>query len=221
MLIRLWLLLFCPAWALAVGGTQVTWLGGTQPYDTVPYREADLKAGLEAGSGPPQPFAELDAGLTDWWMLSGRWSQSEGGAPERWQASTRLKLHAQPRWGLGAAAYAGWRTGLFDSAAKRDDGLYYGLVLAWEGAAQSLALNADHNPVQGPIASAAYWGPYMLYAVRPGLEYGLGGQRWVLPQLAFNFPGDLSLDLGLRLGLEEGRPWRFISRLSFQLFPSP
>jgi hypothetical protein len=221
-MLRLCFLLLCPAFATAHGGTQVTWLGGTQPYDTVPYLEADPKIGFEAGSGPPQPFAEVDVGLTDWWMLLGRWSQVAGGAPERWQGGTRFKLHAQPQWGLGAAALAAWRTGLYGSSAKQDDGLFYGLALAWEGAGQSLAANAAYNAVQGLEASVAYWGPYLLYALRPGLEYGEGDQEaWLLPQLAFNFPGDLSLDLGLRVGLEEGRPWRVITRLSFQLFPNP
>ncbi|HXB98311.1 MAG TPA: hypothetical protein VNZ54_09670, partial [bacterium] len=63
---------------------------------------------------------------------------------------------------------------------------------------------------------------YVLYAVRLGVEaaWQQAGEAVVTPQVALNFPGDVSLDLGLRL--DPGRAdQRWLLRLSYELFPSP
>jgi hypothetical protein len=206
-----------PGLAPAFGGTPVTWLGGTLPYDTVPRLEADPKLLLRAGRGGPQLGAGLDVGLTDGWMLGGQWLSLPNQASQG-LAELRVKLLPEPWRGLGLAAAWGWR--LPEGAAARSQ---VTAIAAWEGFDLSVALNLAMDLETGtPRFSAAAWGPYLTYALRPGVEYLRGdGSGWgaLLLQLGFNAPGDLSLDLGYRHG-QDG-DWAFLARLSFLLFPHP
>ena len=56
----------------------------------------------------------------------------------------------------------------------------------------------------------------------PGIELHLTDAH---PQVALNLPGDLSVDLGLKLVYPNAdqaeNSWRILTRLSYQLFPSP
>lgn len=215
-------LLLLPAWAAAFGGSEVTWLGGTQPYDTVPYLEADPKLGFSAGTGAPAVNTALDLGLTDWWMLAGRWDKPLDAAPSAAEALTRVKLLPRPLWGFGAAAYGGWS--LPEGAASD---AFVGISAGWEGADQALFINKAFYQSKAQRLSVGYWAPYPVYFLRPGLEFGVDdppagiAQLWWLPQLGLNFPGDLSLDLGVRILADGSGAWRVITRLSYQLFPNP
>jgi hypothetical protein len=215
-------LLLLPALAPASGGTEVTWLGGSQPYDTVPYLEADPKLLFSAGSGAPALGAALDLGLTDWWMLAGHVAKPLDGSPSEAEAWTRLKLTPQPLWGFGASAFGGWA--LPEGASS--DG-FVGISAGWEGGDQAVFVNKAFFQSQAQRLSFAYWAPYPFFFLRPGLEIGLDDSPagttsgWWLPQLALNFPGDLSLDLGARFLTDGSGAWRALARLSFQLFPNP
>lgn len=224
------LLLALPALLPAFGGTQVTWLGGTLPYDTVPYLEADPKLIWHAGTGAPELGGALDLGLTDRWMLQGQWSKGLDGAASEGAALTRFKLFYWDAMDLGAALFAG--ANLPEGASSRVfAGVSWGMELF--DAASFSANMAFGRPEAGSkiedslsFVKVGLWGPYITYALRPGLEYGVdfvGDQRseWLLPQLALNFPGDLSLDLGVRLASEPVQSYRIFTRLSFELFPNP
>jgi hypothetical protein len=212
-------LLLLPALAAASGGTEVTWLGGTLPYDTVPKWEADPKLLFSAGTGDPGYRASLDLGITDWWMLQAQDFLRTGPDGDQ-RYLTRVKLMPQPWHGFGLTAHAGWWTQ--DMSRAR---MILGGTLGWEGWDQALALTYA-GAGQGQAFSAAYWAPYITFAVRPGFEWGGDStiefrDQWVLPQLAINLPGDLSLDLGVRLLVSNSSVWRGILRLSYQLFPNP
>jgi hypothetical protein len=206
----------------AFGGTQVTWLGGTLPVDTVPYLEADPKLGLAAGTGAPALQAALDLGITDFWMLQGDWSKPLDGGASDGQALSRLRFPGFLPWGFGAAFYGG---------AVLPEGLsadaFGGVIAGWEGADQAIHVNKALYRSGAQSLHVGYWAPYPLYFLRPGLEFGLddlpsGGSRaWWLPQLALNFPGDLSFDLGARIAADGSGAWRVLSRVSYQLFPNP
>jgi hypothetical protein len=213
------LLLLLPALAPAFGGTQVTWLGGTLPYDTVPRLEADPKLLFSAGAGEPSYRASLDVGITDWWMLQAQDFLRTG--PDGDQSYlTRIKLMPQPWHGFGVTVHAGWWTQDMAQAT-----LLKGGTLGWEGWDQALAFSYSGRG-DSQFYSAGYWAPYIAFMVRPGFEWGGDSviqfrDQWVLPQVAINFPGDLSLDLGARILVRDSSVWRGIVRLSFELFPNP
>lgn len=202
-------------------GSSVTWLGGTLPFDTVPYLEADPKLGWSAGSGRPELGAGLDIGLTDGWMLQGEWSKALDEARSDGRVLTRLKLHRADWHGFGAGAFGGLR--LPEGAAGLP---LAGLILSFDGPFIFAAVNVARLGELGYEGSAGFWGPYLAYALRPGLEFGwssgdLKAPLWWLPQLALNLGGDLSIDLGLRIADDPARTWRVLTRISFQLFPNP
>ncbi len=223
MRLRAWAaLLWLSAGLQAGGGSPVTWLGGTLPYDTVPHWEADPKLIWSAGSGAPVVGAALDLGLTDWWMLQGDWSKPLDAAASSGRALTRLKLSPSDIGGFTAAAFGG-----YDLSETRGPDAFVGGIAGWESLEVSVILNAAYYPAMpGTSLSVGIWGPYAAYFIRPGFEWGQRGlgsvpQDWILPQVALNLGGDLSLDLGARFELGGAREWRVLTRLSYQLFPNP
>lgn len=207
--VRLSALLLLLAAQLPALGSSVTWLGGTLPYDTVPHLEADPKLLWGAGSGEPVWGAALDVGITDWWMLQGDWLHPVGEG----RALTRLKLWPTDWHGFGGAVFGG-----IQSAGNRP---FYGGILSLEGFGMSLAYNVTATDAQTLRHQIGFWAPYAVYALRPGLEFVREDGTWVFPQLALNFGGDLSFDVGCRFQLDEPRDWRVLTRLSYQLFPNP
>lgn len=203
-------------------GSSVTWLGGTLPFDTVPHLEADPKLLWGTGTGAARLGAALDVGLSDWWMVQGDWMKPLDGAPADAQVLSRLRLMRTDWRGLALAAFGGVE--LPEGAGAQ---AFVGVIGSLDLSSSNVVVNIVRRvPEEGLVLRVAAWAPYVAFALRPGIEYGwssgaLQGPSWLLPQLAVNLGGDLSIDLGVRFVDDSERSWTALTRLSFQLFPNP
>jgi len=200
----------------ADNGSPEQWLDGTRAWDSTPQEEADVQLLSAFGDGRPNLGAGLRAGLTDTLQAGGQWLPALPGGTDSAELNLKWRLDAPPGLWPGLAAYgrAPWCDGTWTWRG--------GLAAEWDPLDGSLALNAEAGEAGAWGLRAAAWTPYVLYAVRLGVEaaWQQAGEAVVTPQVALNFPGDVSLDLGLRL--DPGRAdQRWLLRLSYELFPSP
>jgi hypothetical protein len=201
----------------AFGSTSETWLGGTQPWDSVPYYE--LNAGLHATGGDGQPGLGpfLEWGILDQLMLAGSWDQPFSGAEGSGDVLLKIREAEMPRWRPALGAYL--RSGFgAEAVAARP-----GLILAIEPWDASLVANAESGP-QGLGWRFAGWTPYVVSFLRLGFEatQPAPGQAWRLwPQITLQAPGDLSAVLGAQTLSDGSGRWAWAAHLSYELFPSP
>jgi hypothetical protein len=200
----------------ADNGSPEQWLDGTRAWDSTPQEEADVQMLSGFGDHRPSLGAGLRAGLTDTLQASGQWLPALPGGQDSAELGLKWRLDAPPGWLPGLAAYgrAPWSAGAWSWRG--------GLAAEWDPLDGSLALNAEAGEAGAWGLRAAALTPYLLYTLRLGVEaaWQRGGAAVLTPQLALNFPGDVSLDLGLRLDPGHGDQ-RWLLRFSYELFPSP
>ena len=210
----LFLLLGFSKYAWAFGGTAETWLGGTQPWDSVPAEELNL--GLEASSSKVvAPFVEL--GVFDQVMLNAKWRQPIDSSPGSGELGIKVRELIFPRWRPAMAAYV--RSGFGNQRV----GLVPGLIFAFEPWDQSLVANLEAG-LDGVLFRCGYWTPYLVSFIRIGFEGVLDSRSdvWkLLPQITFQAPGDISAVFGAETFADSSGRLTWLMRLSYQLFPSP
>jgi hypothetical protein len=200
----------------ADNGSPEQWLDGTRAWDSTPQEEADVQALSAFGDGRPALGAGLRTGLWDTLQAGGYWLPALPGGADSAELNLKWRLDSPPGLLPGLAAYgrAPWSGGAWTWRG--------GLVAEWDALDSSLALNAEAGEAGAWGLRAAAWTPYLAYALRLGAEaaWRPAGAAVITPQLALNLPGDVSVDLGLRLDPgTHGHAW--LLRLSYELFPSP
>jgi hypothetical protein len=203
------------AWAF--GGTQESWLGGTQPWDSVPFFEGNVGLHATGGDGHPGLGPLLEVGLLDQVMLAGAWDQPVDGSPGAGSALLKIREADFPRWRPAVAAYV--KTGLGAATVEARPGL----VLAIEPWDQSLVANLETG-ARGFGFRAGYWTPYLVSFLRAGFEAVLPSSdaAWTLvPQVTLQAPGDVSAVLGAQTRSDGQGQWSWALRISYELFPSP
>lgn len=210
-------LLALTRWAQAFGSTQESWLGGTQPWDSVPYFEMNVGVHGSGGDGRPQLGPLVELGLHDQIMVACTWDQPLDSAPGSGDLMLKLREAEFPRWRPALAIYA--RTGLGTLSTDARAGLVLGIE-PWD---HSLALNLETGP-GGLGARLGYWTPYLVSFVRVGFEGVLPdpNSAWrLLPQVALEAMGDVSAVLGAQTLSDGSGRWTALIRFSYQFFPSP
>jgi hypothetical protein len=203
--------------ALAFGGTQESWLGGTQPWDSVPFFEGNIGVHATGGDAHPGVGPLLEVGLLDQLMVAGSWDQPVDGSAGSGTALLKIREADFPRWRPALAAYV--RTGLGTLPVEARPGL----VLAIEPWDQSLVANLETGS-SGFSFGAGYWTPYLVSFVRAGFEAKLPstGDAWILlPQVTLQAPGDISAVLGAQTRTDGLGAWTWALRVSYEMFPSP
>jgi hypothetical protein len=201
----------------AFGSTSEPWLGGTQPWDSVPYEELNLGLRAQGGDGASAvgPYAQW--GIVDQLQLAGAWDQPLSGSTGRGEVLLKVREDDVPRWRPALAGY--WRTAFGSEAVAGRPGL----VLALEPWDSSWVANLEDGP-QGLGLRLAAWTPYVVSFIRLGFE-GLRpapDQAWsLLPQITFQAPGDISAVLGAQTLSDGSGRWTWVAHLSYELFPSP
>ncbi len=201
----------------AFGGSSESWLGGTRPWDTVPYFEANVGVQARGGQGQTGVGPLLEIGLLDQLMLSGTWDQPTDGTLGSGEALLTVREASFPRWRPALALTL--RSVISPTGTQWRPGL----VAAIEPWDQSLVVNVED--VQGTAALRfGYWTPYLVSFFRLGFEAtstsSLDAPWKLLPQATLQFPGDISFVFGATLS-QGSAPWGWLCRASYQLFPSP
>ena len=206
--------------ASLAASTVEPWLGGTRPYETVSYREMNIELLGAAAMDGASDALRLDYGILDHWMLAASWQRDDlDFGQSLGTLETRLRFAEDGAWPLDLGFYGSWEKALASSGVDRDN-YSLGIVVAKELGDHSLSANADYGPTDGLEVRLGYRSPYLFLTGRAGLEFGTGDfGNTLLPQMDFNFPGDISLQLGSRLS-DKGGP-RFLFSLSYEIFPSP
>jgi hypothetical protein len=194
---------------LALQAGPELWLGGTRPYETVPYKElnAELYSNFSATG------LRLEGGLLDCWMLSLSGETRSVSGPGAWSFGSRLRLGEAGEWPADLSAFY---DGSLGATLKQS----FGLGLEREFWDNEVALNGEAHESGPWTASAAYQTPYLWWTLRAGVDLHYLDQAgpWPLtPQLSFELPGDISLRLGA--SLDSRTTW--LLRLSYEIFPSP
>lgn len=206
----------------AWGGDSMNWLGGTQPWDSTPYKEMDVQLAASAGRGLQAAAADAQWGILDELQFSGQYAldsnmglAATAGAPAT-ELDLRLREPDFPDWRPAFSVYA--RAPYVGQVWQGWGGLAADME-PWDGA---LAGNAEMGDGGQWRLRLALWTPYLATALRVGAEASWlnGAAEAYIPQILLNGPGDLSLQLGARLDAQGGQPL-WTARLSYQLFPSP
>jgi hypothetical protein len=207
----------------AFGGTSESWLGATQPWDSVPKKELNLGLQGHGGDGRPGYGALAEWGIFDQLMLAGTWEQPVDGGSGSGHALVKVREADVPRWrpALALAVEFDRRS---SATAPQDDASYSPeLIAAIEPWDQSLVIN--YAPMGIGFFRVGYWSPYVTSFIRFGLEGVTNGRLdapWhLLPQVTFQAPGDLSAVLGAETLADGSGQWAWMARISYQLFPSP
>jgi hypothetical protein len=201
--------------APAFGGTQLRWMGGTIPWDTVPGKELDVELRSAFGDGRPGLGAGLSAGVFDQLQAAAQWDQPLDGIPGRGEASLVAREQGYPSWRPALAVYVRSAFGAVAPEARP------GLVAAIEPWDHSFTVNAEAGS-SGNAVRLGYWTPYVTSFLRLGMEgqWAQGQAEWVLlPQAAVNLFGDVSFTFGGRRGA--AGDWTYLFNASYILFPSP
>jgi hypothetical protein len=200
----------------AWGGSPLTWLDGTQPWDTTPAKEADVQVLGGGGDGQGRAGLATQLGILDELQASGQWFKPLDGAPATGEADLRLREPDFYDWRPAFSAYgrAPFARGAWSA--------WGGLSAAMEPFDTGLAANAEVGDGGRLRLRLALWTPYLVQTLRLG-----GEASWLdaapeayTPQVLFNGPGDISLQAGLRLDAQGGAPL-WTARLSYQLFQNP
>jgi len=200
----------------AWGGSTETWLDGTQPWDTTPMNEVDLQALGSGIDGHGLVGAGAQWGILDELQGTGSYELPVHGGDTASELDLRLREPDFPDWRPAFSVYG---------RAPHVDGAWTGwggVAADWEPLESDLALNAEMGDGGRWRLRLGLWTPYITYALRLGAEASWldGSAEAFTPQLAFNAPGDLSLQAGLRISAQgDGELW--IVRLSYELFQNP
>jgi hypothetical protein len=207
----------------AFGGTQESWLGGTQPWDSVPKKELNLGLQGHGGDGRPGYGGLAEWGIFDQLMLAGTWDQPLDASGGTGGVLVKVREGDMPRWRPAFAALIDLRRepvlGM-DEAQATYRPVLIAAIEPWD---QSLVLN--YWPWGLGTFRLGYWSPYITSFVRVGLE-GITSPRldepWLLlPQVTIQLPGDISAVLGAETSTDGSGQWSWLARISYQLFPSP
>lgn len=209
---------------LAAGGLQASsiepWLGGTRPYETVPFEEVNAIGTASTGSNA-QAGLNLDWGLLDHWSLQTNWSDSSlGSGTEYGLLGTELRLGEEGDYPLDLSI--AWNDSDSWGSVSGPLEQQYVFVFAKEIAENSFCGNLLYDSLDGFEGRLAYRSPYLYWTLQAGLELAVSrdsSQECVLPQLLFLLPGDIGLGLGPSLWPKEGTSWVF--HLSYEIFPNP
>ena len=200
----------------ADSGSPVQWLDGTRGWDNTPQEEADAQLLGGFGDGHPALGGGLRLGLLDTLQADGFWLPALPGGLDSAELGLKWRDgHAPGAWpGISVYARAPWTGGRWTWRA--------GAALEWDPWDWSLVFNGEIGDRYSIAQRAALMTPYLFYTLRVGAEADWEGAAAavVTPQLSFNFPGDVSVDLGLRLDPGHADQ-RWMLRLSYELFPSP
>ena len=195
----------------------MTWLGGTLPYETVSYRELDMEAAYQSIQRSPQ--LNLEAGLTDHWMIAALGSFPLDAGQRSYLVSSRYRFSEEGNWPLDVAVWI--KEAFYDSSGPGVQVLRPGLILAKVLGEHSVSLNASYDSLRGLMGQFGYRSPYFYWATRAGLEWSFGDHENLLtPQLEWMPPGDIAVRLGGSWEKDGGFDgWRLA--LSYELFPTP
>lgn len=205
------------AGAVQAGASAQLWLGGTRPYETVPYKEIDAEIYSGLASGGSGTGLRLAYGLLDSWMFLG--SGEYQSMTDSWigSAGTRAKFSEPGVWPLDLALYYDTDFGL-ESLNQQ-----LGVVLAREVYDNDFSLNLGSKDFQDFSASAGYKTPYFYWTLRAGIDvtYSSAKDTWVfVPQLSSSLPGDIAIEFGAALSRESASPVWLLS-LSYEIFQTP
>jgi hypothetical protein len=200
----------------AWGGSPLTWLNGTQPWDTTPYNEVDVSAVGAGGDGQGRGGLAAQWGIVDELQTAAQWLQPLDGSKPSGECDLRLREEYFPDWRPAFSIYG--RAPYVDGAWTG----WGGLSAAMEPFQMGLAANAEAGDGGRWRLRLALSTPYLLYVLRFGAEASWldGSAEAFTPQCLINAPGDISLMSGVRLDAQGGAPvWT--ARLSYEIFPSP
>ncbi|HTB23413.1 MAG TPA: hypothetical protein VK914_12000 [bacterium] len=216
---RSWLLAACllVAAPLAAEGTPLTWLSGTQGWESTPMEELDLQALGSGGEGRTLAGIGGQWGLLDELQASGQW---EGPVPRVGDPDAELGLRLrEPYFPDDRPAFSVYGRAPYLKGAWSAWG---GIAADWEPLDSDLALNAELGDDGSWRLRGGLWTPYVATTLRLGFEASWlnASAEALTPQILVNAPGDLSFQAGLRYGVQDhSELWTLC--LSYELFPNP
>ncbi len=211
--------------------SSLNWSDGTRPDDLVPYRELNLGLlGYAPLDGQRAVGLQLQygfelfklQGMADFECFPGL-----AAAPAT-RGEVRMDFRTLRRWSWAPhSMYFG-----LSNEGDQDTQSFAGLVFGRERANQDFSLNlglvwdeSQGGTVVGTDIRYGYRAPYLAWTLRPGVEFyrdGLTGQTWLIPQLAINLPGDLSLQCGVKVPLEARNITNTVLLgINYEIFPDP
>jgi hypothetical protein len=207
---KLFMALFLLGASLYGHSSDEPWLGGTRPYETVPFFEANLMGQGQFGGWQQAGAGRLEVGILDHWMLWGAW-----GSQPTTKLGTQVRLFESGYLPVDLGAYY---EGIYGNAAWTQRA---GAVIALETNEQSLCLNTGWHE-GGAEAQIAYRSPFIFWTLRWGAEVYFDGGNVIplVPQISAMLPGDLALQFGAYFQ-DDWNPSFFLLSLSYEIFPNP
>jgi hypothetical protein len=203
-------------------GSVETWVGGSRPYETVPYFELNA-GGFAALGGQRREGLRLDYGILDHWSAQAEWKREDAPSAEQaWMLGSQLRFGEEGRYFLDCAVFAEAGQRIRDDPSLGTGSQFQaGFLLGKQFELGNFALSAGYHGDDGAAFSLAYRSCFLFSAFQLGFEglWSAGGRKELTPQLSFSLPGDIALQAGLqwRDSLEPA----FLLSLSYEIFPTP
>jgi hypothetical protein len=200
----------------AWGGSTMTWLDGTQPWDTTPMNELDLQALGSGGDGHGLGGLGGQWGIVDELQATGTYELPVDRGDPAAELDLRLREPYFPDWRPAFSLYA--RAPYVDRAWTG----WAGLAADWEPFESDVAMNAEMGDGGRWRLRLGLWTPYLISALRLGAEASWleGSAEAYTPQVAVNAPGDISFQAGLRVDAQD-KTELWMLRLSYEIFQNP
>ena len=206
----------------AISSTE-PWLFGTLPYETTPFKEANLSYALDLDSpeGGPQALG-MQALQTQAGLWEGLGLTLEGGLDtERMKGSLERAL-LQLRWPradylfLDVGLMAGWTREPF---MRETASGFTGVIFSKEALDQAFCVNGLYDQNLNWALRAAFRSSFLFTGVRMGLEGEWTKDDFLYsPQASCDLPADIVLTAGARLDPDRPGAWQARLRLSAQIF---